>query len=319
MWPFITRTYGALQHYERALRRRAVRTIASYRFSRKLLNSYYRTLSLVGRERFYQSYAKIFDADRSCRGGIWSVDFAGRTLLIEVRPDRAWLDWDLAVSIIGRDMEVKQTYVTVLSSPNRPELFVDIGANYGTHSLMFLAHGIPTVTFEPNAECCKEIGALCRLNGFEPRVEAVGLGECTGITTLRYPKHATWLGSTTLEWKLEDSADIVVQECEIRTLDSYGLTGRMLIKIDAEGYELPILRGAASTLATQRPMVIFESLRGTDRHSLFSFLENHDYAILSLPLASSSAIFTLDSFSKSEQTNFVALPRRIADAEIVHQ
>ncbi|CAA9891487.1 conserved hypothetical protein [Candidatus Methylobacter favarea] len=67
--------------------------------------------------------------------------------------ERFWLDWDTAVSITGHDIEIKQTYEALIGSSEPPELFIDIGANYGTHSLLFLVHQIKTITFEPNASC----------------------------------------------------------------------------------------------------------------------------------------------------------------------
>jgi hypothetical protein len=64
-----------------------------------------------------------------------------------------WLDWFLALATLGDDSTVKKTYAAIVSSSRKPDLFLDVGANYGTHSLLFLAHGIRTWSFEPNARC----------------------------------------------------------------------------------------------------------------------------------------------------------------------
>jgi len=44
----------------------------------------------------------------------------------------------------------------------------------------------------------------------------------------------------------------------MRTLDSFNFTEVDLIKIDCEGYEVPILNGAKETVLCNRPMMIVE-------------------------------------------------------------
>ena len=41
----------------------------------------------------------------------WRVEFCGKRIVLPLTRDRAWLDWDLAVSVLGHDLEVKQTCV----------------------------------------------------------------------------------------------------------------------------------------------------------------------------------------------------------------
>src|ERR1700722_9247274 len=50
----------------------------------------------------------------------------------------------------GHDSELKQTYASLIQLEHPPRLVLDIGANYGTHSIIFLSHDIETVSFEPN-------------------------------------------------------------------------------------------------------------------------------------------------------------------------
>ena len=40
------------------------------------------------------------------------------------------------VSIVGHDIEVKETYAALIASDHRPTLFLDVGANYGLHSIL---------------------------------------------------------------------------------------------------------------------------------------------------------------------------------------
>jgi FkbM family methyltransferase len=43
----------------------------------------------------------------------------------------------------------------------------------------------------------------------------------------------------------------------------------LLVKIDTEGSEAAILRGAGRTLAERRPLIIFESFRDDGREELY--------------------------------------------------
>ena len=45
---------------------------------------------------------------------------------------------------------------------------------------------------------------------------------------------------------------------EARTIDSFGFTNVSLIKIDVEGFEDPVLRGAMSTIHQNRPALLVE-------------------------------------------------------------
>jgi len=78
-----------------------------------------------------------------------------------------------------------------------------------------------------------------------------------------------------------------------RTLDSFGFTDVNFIKMDVEGHEEFVLRGAIKTLeANNYPKILFESwperyeaqgLPAKDiRKSLFTFLESLDYKIIQI-------------------------------------
>ena len=60
------------------------------------------------------------------------------------------VDWSNALAIVGHDIDVKTTYELLLSSQRPPEVFIDAGANFGTHSILFASQGIRTIAFEPN-------------------------------------------------------------------------------------------------------------------------------------------------------------------------
>lgn len=300
-----------------ALATQAVRVCATRTLPRMLLNAIYLRASPARRSAFHHRHAKLFrEAGEDVVAGVWRVDFCGRRLRMPLTGQRFWLDWDLAVSIVGHDIEVKLAYQQLLCGPRRPDLFIDIGANYGTHSLLFLTAGIETMSFEPNAKCGAHFTTLCEFNGVSPELYKLALGASDGEVELHYPERDTWLGSTDpavaarLGTKYVLTSDIISQ----RPLDSFlaRLAGRrVLIKIDTEGNELAVLQGATRVLAEIRPAIIFECWAGTERERIFECLATHDYGIRHLPCIDFVAEPGLNvaEFIASPANNFIALAR----------
>lgn len=299
------------------LRNIAVSCLIVFPLSRRLINGWYGRLNPSQRSAFHREYAKIF-RNNSIQGGdgVWYARFAGKSIRIPLHSGQYWLDWDIAVSVTGHDINVKETYAMLLDSAERPELFIDIGANYGTHSLLFLAHGIETISFEPNASCRKYFGWLCEANQVIPHIEPVALGDDAGSVTLSYPLHDTWLGSTSAD-VLKDLIhveELMTEVVKLRTLDSYfGYidSKRTIMKIDTEGNELAVLKGAARVLRENEPIIILECWEGR-RTELFYFLKSCGYRLSHLPWKPESQIYPLSliEFEDSTEVNFVAIPKR---------
>ena len=295
----LARGLGAARHYRKMATRPLIRMLASSRIARKPLNGLHNAMSFEARAQFHEAYAKIFYPQLSGQNGFWLSHFNGHMLKLPLATPSFARDWDLAVSITAHDWEVKRTYELLLQD-RAIDLFVDIGANFGTHSLLFLVSGVPAVSFEPNADCCAHFAELAALNGLDADIRNVALGAAPGWATLRFPEGKSWLGSIMRE---NDTHAMLKQKVEVRTLDSYRLQGRMLIKIDAEGAELDILRGGMETIGSQRPLIIFESLDLDERHDYQAFFVERGYVIQGLPLGQQS------DFLYSPQTNFIAVPR----------
>jgi FkbM family methyltransferase len=298
----------------RPIKQHLVRTIASYRGSRRILNSWYSTLGNHAAASFHSRYAKLFAGDRASQvvaDGTWDVAFAGQEIKLPLRPHQMWLDWDNAVSILGHDIEIKRTYASLLTQTERPTLFLDVGANYGMHSALFLSAGIPTISFEPNPNCLACFEDVCGINGYKGRWEAVALGNRTGDVELSYPEKETWLGTITEPGNsMRHDIACVTQRVPMRRLDDYldAIPAKgALLKIDVEGAELQVLLGATQVLEHRKPKVIFESLDHQARAPLYALLSNAGYAIAKLPWRPSDhTALMLGQFAESNDTNFIA-------------
>jgi FkbM family methyltransferase len=309
----------------RFLLQTSVRTIVRFEKTRGWLNTCYRRLSWPQKQAFHRRCSQVFRGGKgnkfpsrgwSIESGTWESEFVGRRIKMPIRSDKIWLDWGSALAVAGHDIEVKQTYSELIESGNEPDLFVDIGANYGTHSLIFLVHNIRTITFEPNTSCHREFRIYCELNRVQPRVEPVALGEHEDVVELWYPEHSSWLGSTNkdAQSELRVIAKNVCQKVRQKRLDDYLCEfggGRILIKIDTEGGELSILRGGQRTLAEKHPLVIFEVWRAPDeRRALWDLLWQLEYKIAGLPWTEARVAEALAcaEFVEAPATNFIALP-----------
>lgn len=289
-----------------------VRTLATFPWSRAWLNAYYNSLSVEGRRRYHERYARLFQKGSPLTGGVWTVRFLGKPIHLPLRPDHSWTDWANAVAILGHDPEIKATYERLLSSKRRPEVFLDVGANFGTHSLLLASQGVRTMSFEPNARCREYCAIACDLNHLEVQWEPVAVGNRNGEVELVFPDDETWLGSI---------ADDVVgalrggpgatstQTVRLRRLDDYAdaVRGkRILMKIDVEGSEIPVLEGASALLAESAPTIIFESNDHAKRPDLHALLARHGYVVSDLPFGAGGEALTAERFASSPATNFLA-------------
>jgi FkbM family methyltransferase len=295
--------------------RELVRVVVAFEASRPLLARRYAGLDWQGRAAFHEKFARLFW--RSWihgREGKWPLSFAGRTVDAPLGSRSFPLDWETAVSILGHDGSVKKTYELLVSNPaHRPDLFIDVGANYGTHSLLFLVSGIATQTFEPNTACHAPFLRMCSANGVTPTLQPFALGAANSRITLTYPESETWLGSSTPEViaTLKARGDLVTVEVEQKRLDEFlplMKGSRVLVKIDTEGNEAAVLEGAAEVMRQIRPAVIFESWKGDGRRTIHALLQRSGYGIRELPWDGSTlrSPMSLEEFGASRDNNFVA-------------
>lgn len=134
----------------------------------------------------------------------------------------------------------------VLHVLRREDLFVDVGANIGSYTVLAAkAVGAKVLAFEPIASTFRHLCDNISLNAIAERVDARQI--CVGAKS----------GVVAMTSQL-DTVNHVISEHDagastlvpVTTLDE-ALEGRapFMIKLDVEGYELEALRGASRTLA----------------------------------------------------------------------
>lgn len=160
-------------------------------------------------------------------------------------------------------------------------LFVDVGANIGLYCIAF-AHRFPAVlAVEANPQTYAILKANLGLRGLDnvtPLCE--GASDDYRDAKIYVPRNGA-IGWATLEQKHHK---IPVNEVDItcRPLDSmiseHGQGRRVsLLKIDVEGHELSVLRGAQLTLQRDRPVVLFEVLNAEEGRACGDLLKRAGY------------------------------------------
>lgn len=294
-------------------------------------NRFYQGLSPARQRLMHTAFAKLFRT-RPAMAGLpsWRGTFMGRDFVIPLRKSELWLDWDTALSLTGHDGEVKTTYANLLKS-RRPQVFFDVGANYGTHSLLMSLTGLRTVSFEPNPGCHGYYWHLMEHHRCLPTLVKKGVGAEVDTLTLRYDPRETWNGQ--LSAPAANTANAAASQgvseltaastieatVDVISLDQYiADTGLVpdLMKIDTEGFELPVFQGARQLLSRQYTLIIFESLQSTPeqkkvRQTLFSLLASHGYGIFALPFSDTADVKALSApdFVENADTNFIAVPQ----------
>jgi FkbM family methyltransferase len=152
--------------------------------------------------------------------------------------------------------------VRSLCDPNR--LSVDIGASIGEFTIAMLARSQSVIAFEPRPAQARELATMFGAVGAAVRVEAVALSDEPGVTAMRVvsadPGRSTIDQNNTLS-DVGDPGGSAVQaiDVQVKRLDDFGLDNVGLVKVDVEGHELAVLRGAADTLRRNRPATVIEA------------------------------------------------------------
>jgi FkbM family methyltransferase len=141
------------------------------------------------------------------------------------------------------------------------EVILDIGANVGCTALLFGELSKTVYAFEPSPTTFtfleKNIFRSGLRNVFP---QNIGLGAEPGEYTLTFaPKNRS---GGFVSNQTQASAGHTIEKIVIRRLDDVLKSLKVLrvdfIKIDVEGFEGHVLRGARQTLATYRPVVVLE-------------------------------------------------------------
>jgi FkbM family methyltransferase len=178
-----------------------------------------------------------------------------------------------------RDQKLEIALARALIHPG--DTVIDAGANKGAYTYWlrrFVGPSGQVLAYEPQPELASYLEKVRAAFGWENvEIRQAALSDSPGAAKLYVPGGGVSPGAS-----LEASAGGASYDCTVTTLDR-DLAGAPVkfLKVDVEGHELALFRGAERVLAKDRPSILFEcEARHLTKHSMgevFDFLQTFGY------------------------------------------
>ena len=197
--------------------------------------------------------------------------------------------WEFALSYKWSDKSLTIAESALHDYYDKHYCFIDIGANLGLRTLYPLSVKRPVILFEPNGGLKKFTQEVYVLNEFSGYAfENICLSEQNGEINF-YISPSSYMSSIYKENAEMDKEEgkVKVEIVKTTTLDSY-LEHKLqikpkIIKIDTEGNEYSILKGALNTIQKHQPAIIVEILPQTKNGvELYNLLKDFGYICFAL-------------------------------------
>jgi FkbM family methyltransferase len=144
------------------------------------------------------------------------------------------------------------------------DIAVDVGANKGSY-LWALSRAVPrgrVVAFEPQPTLVDYLRNAVKSNGLKNvSIENAGVSERSGRMQLAIPGNKAGNPGASFETSVLQRQGASSIEVAVTTLDEFFAHERArvgAIKIDVEGHELAVLRGAAGLIRRDAPVIVCE-------------------------------------------------------------
>jgi FkbM family methyltransferase len=166
------------------------------------------------------------------------------------------------------------------------DVAVDVGANKGAY-LYWMRRAVgpsgSVIAFEPQPGLARYLEDMrSRMCWENVSIRECALSDTAGRRVLRVPGRENSPGAS-LEAAAVSEASTRDREVAVDMLDRQleGTEKVRFVKIDVEGHELAVFRGAERTLSASRPALLFECecrhLAGRTPHAVFAFLKGFGY------------------------------------------
>ena len=165
---------------------------------------------------------------------------------------------------------------------------IDIGANIGLWSKDLSSYFDRLVCFEPNPYCEDYLKKNVNLD--KSKINSCALGEKNEIKNLFiHPLNSgasSFVNKTKIGFKKDSGViygefpkETLQKKVEVKKLDDFNYMNIDFIKIDVQGYELSVLKGAYSTLKFNNPILCIEEDNLINSETI-PCLENLNYVVV---------------------------------------
>lgn len=183
-------------------------------------------------------------------------------------------------SIYRKKIYEPETSLKICSLLEPGDIFIDIGANFGFFTLLAskrVKNSGLVIAIEPSSDAFSDLSRAIRENHCHNVIPINhALSSQSGSAKLVKP----WFRQSTAGY-MADSGEILVSTIDY-IYEKFNKPKIKLIKIDTEGAELLILRGAMELLKEQKPILILEVGENSKRfkyqaQDVYDFLKAHGY------------------------------------------
>jgi FkbM family methyltransferase len=211
----------------------------------------------------------------------------------------------------------------IIEKYKNPVLF-DVGANYGYYSLRYSPFCKNVFSFEPVTQTYKVLAQNIKKNRVVNIVSMkIGLSDLEEERTINLYNSSG--NNSIYERKIPPEHSLKktgVEIIKLKVLDDLVRSGQIeppnIIKIDVEGAELNVLKGAKNTILVHRPTILIEysvntsSDAGYDRDAVFNIFDFKDYLIYGISEdVNNLELICEKDIKQSPISNLIFLPKEV--------
>ena len=172
---------------------------------------------------------------------------------------------------------------------NSAKTVYDIGANIGNHTVYFAksAKDSNIYSLEPYAKNFAMLTKNITDNNLENQVQAFRLaaGEVKGSVRLSVLQDLNYGTASVVNTTNDKEGDERGAHADMVAIDDLGLPLPDFIKIDVEGFELPVLKGMERTLKTSEATLVWLELDADNAEAVYDFMTSCGYGMADFSLA----------------------------------
>lgn len=157
----------------------------------------------------------------------------------------------------------------------------DVGANFGFYSLLAARQGAQVFAFEPDVQIAESLERHARMNSLDSKIGIIraAVYSASGSVALDPASCQRGHGNAHVGVAVDPSHPTVSVPCT--TLDDFARehVAPDVVKIDVEGAESEVLKGAEKVFAESRPHLLCEVHDPANASFVETWLEDRDYDI----------------------------------------
>jgi FkbM family methyltransferase len=144
-------------------------------------------------------------------------------------------------------------------------IFYDVGANLGYMALSVAKKrggNVKVFAFEPNPDLARSIATAASVNNLAVRVLPLAISDVSGDVSFFVPRHTI---HASLKSRQAGATVLNVRAATLDDLVASGFPAPTVMKIDVEGAEFELFKGACKTLRQYKPALVYECDNNLDR------------------------------------------------------